>query len=435
MSYNGRMRKRDTKQAEFLLENEQKINKIVSWLMLPGVITGIALIVFHALGILPRISYPITATYALIQLGLWFLARAFIIANPKNRAIKYFYLFAIEISLFMSSISPGVVMFMGFITVPLISCLYFNRRFSLTMTTIGYFVLLASLIIRGTVLPENSVVPINQNVLGYCIGCTFEYILCAVFVVLVTSFIRKSIDAQFRQMQKVQNIQDRLILSVADLVESKDAFTGQHVQRTANYVERICAKMIEKGFYPDELNEHTAEVMVKAAPLHDMGKMKIPETILEKPGKLTDDEFEIIKMHPLWGEQIIDKAFAGIEDDEFTQCALLMALTHHEKWDGTGYPLRLAESEIPLCGRIMAAADVLDALLTVRPYKRAFTIDEAMNIFADTSGKQFDPLVAEAVLEIETEITYLQIEAMNDSTIYEAKREDTGLYKKRENDS
>ena len=106
-------------------------------------------------------------------------------------------------------------------------------------------------------------------------------------------------------MQKIQKIQERLIISIADLVESKDAFTGQHVQRTAKYVERICAKMIEKGFYPNELNEKTAAVMVKAAPLHDMGKMKIPETILEKPGKLTDDEFKIIKMHPLWGEQII----------------------------------------------------------------------------------------------------------------------------------
>lgn len=237
------------------------------------------------------------------------------------------------------------------------------------------------------------------------------------------------------QTRKVREMQDRLIMSIADLVESKDPFTGQHVQRTAWYVDRICKKMIQMGCYPNELNEHTAEVMRKAAPLHDMGKIRIPETILEKPGKLTDDEFKIIKMHPLWGEEIIDKTFSGIEDSEFTQCALMMALTHHEKWDGTGYPLRLAEKEIPLCGRIMAAADVLDALLTVRPYKRAFTIDEAMNIFADNSGKHFDPLVAEAVLEIETEIAYLQIEAINDSTIYEAKREDSGLYKKAENDS
>lgn len=231
------------------------------------------------------------------------------------------------------------------------------------------------------------------------------------------------------QAKKIQKIQDRLIMSVADLVESKDSFTGQHVQRTALYVERICKKMIELGYYPDELNEHTTQVMKKAAPLHDMGKMNIPETILEKQGKLTEDEFKIIKMHPLWGEKIIDKAFSGIEDDEFTQYALLMALTHHEWWNGNGYPLRLAEQEIPLCGRIMAAADVLDALLTVRPYKRAFTIGETMNIFADNSGIQFDPLVAEAVLELETEIAYLQIDAINASTIAEAKKKDSGLYK------
>lgn len=429
------MRNQDEKEAEFILENEQKINKTFSWLMLPGVVIGIGLIIFRALNILPHISYTVTATYAVLQLGFWLVARAFIKANPKRRSIKYLYLIAIELSLFMTSISPGVAMFIGFITVPIISCLYFNRRFSLIMTTFSYFMMIASLLIRGYVIPSRSVVAIHENVMAYCVGCSFEYIACSIFVLIVTGLIRKNLDAQFKQMQKIQKIQERLILSIADLVESKDAFTGQHVQRTAKYVERICAKMIEKGYYPNELNEKVAEVMVKAAPLHDMGKMKIPETILEKPGKLTEDEFKIIKMHPLWGEQIIEKAFVGIENDDFTQCALMMALTHHEKWDGSGYPLRLAEKEIPLCGRIMAAADVLDAILTVRPYKPAFTIDEAMNIFADNSGKHFDPLVAEAVLEMETEIAYLQIEAINESTIYEAKREDSGLYKKSESNS
>ena len=221
------------------------------------------------------------------------------------------------------------------------------------------------------------------------------------------------------QTRKIREMQDRLIMSIADLVESKDSFTGQHVQRTARYVEHICAKMLKMGAYPNELNEHTAAVMVKAAPLHDMGKIKISPAILEKPGKLNDEEFAIIKMHPIWGEEIIKKTFAGIEDEEFTKCALDMALTHHEKWDGSGYPNHLKEQAIPLCGRIMAAADVLDALLTVRPYKRAFTIDETMNIFADNAGKQFDPLVAEAVLEIEDEIAMIQIDTMNDYTMKE----------------
>ena len=420
------MAEQDEKEAEFILENEQWVNKTFSWLMLPGVFIGAALIVLRSLNVLSRISYPITAAYAATQLGLWIVARIFIRTNAKNRAIKYFYLLTIEISLFMSSISPGVVMFMGFITVPLISCLYFNRRFSLIMTTIGYLTMLASLIIRGIALPANSVVPIRQNVLGYCIGCTFEYVIAATLVVILTSLCRKNLDAQFKQKQEIQDMQERLIISIADLVESKDSFTGMHVQRTARYVQSICAKMLEMGAYPDELNERTAKIMAKAAPLHDMGKIRVPENILEKPGKLTDEEFEIIKMHPLWGEKIIDKTFSGIEDIEFTQCALEMALTHHEKWDGTGYPLRLTETEIPLCGRIMAAADVLDALLTVRPYKRAFTIAETMNIFADTAGKQFDPLVAEAVLEIEDEIAMIQLDTMNDYTIKEAQKEDRG---------
>lgn len=421
------MRARKLAEREFILKNEQKVNKIVSWLMIPGLFVGLALIILRVTKVFPNAPLVFLGLNALIQTSFWLIAQILIKANPRNRAIKYFCLLSIEFATFLLSVSPGLVMFISFLIIPTLSCLYFNKRFSLTITTIGYLAMIASILIRGSFAPEESVVPIYKWKAAFCIGCSIEYILCAIIIVVVTGRMRSSLEAQFLQTEKIQKIQDRLILSIADLVESKDAFTGQHVQRTARYVERICAKMIELGYYPDELNEHTAKVMAKAAPLHDMGKIKVPESILEKPGKLTDEEFEVIKMHPLWGEKIIEKTFAGIEDDEFTQCALLMALTHHEWWNGRGYPLRLTEKEIPLCGRIMAAADVLDALLTVRPYKRAFTIDETMNIFADNSGIQFDPLVAEAVLEIETEIAYLQIEAINDSTIAEAKEKQSDL--------
>ena len=420
------MEKNDKEAREFILKNEQKVNMSISSLMWAGLLVSASLIALRLLKVFPNVPLSVLIAYTCCQLVFLPLAKFLIKKNPESRAIKYICLFSIEASTFLLSVSPGLVLFISMLIVPLMSCLYFNKRFSIITTSCCYVAMIASILLRGMAHLENSPVSIENWRLAFCIGCTIEYALCATLIIIVTGKMRRGLEEQFEQTNKIQAMQDRLIISIADLVESKDNFTGQHVQRTARYVKSICAKLIEMGAYPDELNERTAAVMVKAAPLHDMGKIKVPETILEKPGKLTDEEFEIIKMHPLWGEMIIEKTFSGIEDDEFTQCALQMALTHHEKWDGTGYPLRLVGDDIPLCGRIMAAADVLDALLTVRPYKRAFTIDETMNIFADSAGKQFDPIVAEAVLEIEDEIALLQIDTMNDYTIKEAQKEDRG---------
>lgn len=232
---------------------------------------------------------------------------------------------------------------------------------------------------------------------AYACGSTIEYFVCALISYNITRTARETLDKQHEQDEKIQTMQTQLITGFANLVESKDVSTGEHVKRTSEYVRLICNKLIDIGYYKDELTSEKIDYMVKAAPLHDLGKMEISEQILSKPGKLTSDEYDTIKEHPLYGARLIEKNLSDLEDDQYTEIAKVMALCHHEWWNGQGYPLHLVGQEIPLAARIMAAADVLDALLSIRPYKSAIPLDETLAIMNHLSGTQFDPAIVEAV--------------------------------------
>ena len=156
--------------------------------------------------------------------------------------------------------------------------------------------------------------------------------------------------------------------------------------------------------YQDILTDKFQALMYKAAPLHDIGKIKVSDVILNKPGRLDNDEFEKIKCHALEGSEIIRHTLTNIEDNDYLQIAHDMALFHHEKWDGSGYPCHLHGDEIPLCARIMAIVDVFDALTSKRIYKEAYTADRAFRILEESGGTHFDPDVLSAFLAIRPEI-------------------------------
>ena len=199
-------------------------------------------------------------------------------------------------------------------------------------------------------------------------------------------------------------MQNKVIISFANLVESRDSFTGEHIKRTAIYVELIARELVKKGLYTDVLTEENIQLFVNTAPLHDLGKIRVPDQILCKPSRFTPEEFERMKTHSLEGYNLIDENLTGVESDEFLEIAKIMALYHHEKWNGTGYPNNVKGTDIPLCARIMAAADVLDALLSKRQYKDAMSIEQAMDIFRESSGSHFEPCIVDAVLACEDSI-------------------------------
>lgn len=204
--------------------------------------------------------------------------------------------------------------------------------------------------------------------------------------------------------QKLKDIQNSIIISFADLVESRDMFTGQHIKRTSAYMEVLVRHMASMPKYRDQLTRRQQELMCKAAPLHDIGKIKISDTILNKPGRLSDEEFEKIKLHTVEGGKIINSTLTNIEDNDYLLMMHDMALYHHEKWDGTGYPCQLAGEEIPLCARIMAVVDVFDALTSKRIYKDAFSASKAFDIMMECSGTQFDASVLSAFFDISGEV-------------------------------
>ena len=205
--------------------------------------------------------------------------------------------------------------------------------------------------------------------------------------------------------EQITRLQSGLIMVLADMVESRDQCTGNHVRNTASYVRLILNKLREKGLYPELLTDDYINDVVSSAPLHDVGKIQVPDALLNKPGKLTDEEFDLMKKHTVAGAAIIDSAIEQVADKDslYLNEAKKLTLYHHERWDGKGYPCGIKGEEIPLSARVMAVADVFDALVSRRSYKPGFPIEKALNIIREESGTHFDPTVAEAFLECEKE--------------------------------
>jgi putative two-component system response regulator len=203
-----------------------------------------------------------------------------------------------------------------------------------------------------------------------------------------------------RKTSQVINLQNAVLSTVADLVEFRDDVTGGHVSRTQKYLELLLNEMIAEGVYADEISDWDMVYLLPSAQLHDVGKIGISDLILNKPGKLTPEEFEIMKTHVAIGVQAILKIEKNAEEHSFLKHARLIAGGHHEKWDGTGYPAGLSDRDIPLEGRLMAIADVYNALISTRPYKRPLNTDEARQVIEAGRGGHFDPVLVDVFLKV-----------------------------------
>ncbi len=216
---------------------------------------------------------------------------------------------------------------------------------------------------------------------------------------------------QTEQMRSIRRLsdstakmQDGLIVTMADLVESRDSDTGAHVQKTSAYVRIIVEGLKKKGYYAEKITPKFISDVVRSAPLHDVGKINIPDEVLNKPGKLDDKEYEIMKTHTTAGKKIMENAISTVEGDNYLKEARNMAAYHHERWDGNGYPEGMHGQVIPLSARIMAVADVFDALTSPRVYKPAFPLEKALAILEEGKGTQFDPKCVEVFMDALPEV-------------------------------
>lgn len=208
---------------------------------------------------------------------------------------------------------------------------------------------------------------------------------------------------QMRDLRRLSDttakMQDGLIITMADMVENRDSDTGEHIQKTSAYVKIIVEGLQKKGYYASKINAKFISDVIRSAPLHDIGKINIPDAVLNKPGKLTDEEYEIIKTHTVAGKKIMEDAISTVKGENYLKEARNMAAYHHERWDGNGYPDGLHGEVIPLSARIMAVADVFDALTSARVYKPAFSLEKALTIIKEGSGTQFDPKCVEVFMD------------------------------------
>lgn len=217
--------------------------------------------------------------------------------------------------------------------------------------------------------------------------------------------------------KKIEDIQTNTIMGLSNLVENRDEDTGNHTLRTSYYVNILAKNALSKGLFSNTLTEDYVLLVTKAAPMHDIGKIVVPDSILKKPDRLTKEEFEQMKRHALEGGRIVREVLGNTEEPEYVKIAQDIATYHHEKYDGSGYPYGKIGNEIPLSARIMAIADVFDALVSPRCYKKPKSIDEAFNIIQEDSGKHFDPVLATIFINLRPQIAvYLQEELGNISS-------------------
>jgi len=213
--------------------------------------------------------------------------------------------------------------------------------------------------------------------------------------------IRSQTEMLLHRTERLQRLRNSMVSVLAEMLESRDKDTGGHIERTATYTRILINKMIERGVYVSDISCWDIDMLISSVRLHDVGKISISDLILNKSESLTSEEFETMKIHAAEGERIINKIISQTGDEDFLVCAKMFAGYHHERWDGTGYPHGLKGTDIPILGRIMAVVDVYDALMSDRPYKKAFTHEQAVSIIVEGKGRQFDPRLVDLFCEFQ----------------------------------
>lgn len=394
---------------KFVKNNEIRVNSLISKISFLFIPVFPLLSIFKILGISSQLNVWFLLLFSVITAVFCFTFRFIITKFPDKPGNKYIALLFIDIVVFLLSILNGVNLYITYVIVILISCLYWDHFFTFHVETMAFIVMMISFSIRE-VISVDQLVEFSGSDGGifHSISAAIEFILYSFLGFYFSFSIRKTVISIFERKTSFANVQNQLSRGFANIVEAKDESTGEHIRRTSAYVWLICLKLRQNNIYPEFVDEHTSDLMVRAAPFHDLGKISISDEILNKKGALTEEEIGIMQYHPWYGAEFIVKKMHVIGDSELITMARDMALCHHEHLDGTGYPNRLIEDEIPISARIMAIADVLDALLSKRSYKEALSLNEAFRIIQSMSGTALDPKIVELLLKCDTEIRMIR---------------------------
>lgn len=278
------------------------------------------------------------------------------------------------------------------------------------MVGIYMFGSITQLVIGRKNLTNNKLIVISTGIIAAIVVTLYQmFNPQALLTCLVPTFfiISTYLNLENPLFLKLQAHNQDMVMGFATLVEKRDNSTGGHIRRTTTYVEMLARELKQKKMYEDILTEDYIKNLVMAAPMHDIGKIAIPDAILQKPDRLTPEEFSIMKTHSEKGGNIIKETFNTMDNEQYKLIAYQVARYHHEKWDGTGYPEGLTGDKIPLCARIMSVVDVFDAVSAKRCYKPALPLNKCFDIIEEGIGRNFDPFIAEVFLNMKTEISQM----------------------------
>ena len=437
-----------TEEDSFFIENIVNINKRIYTILFCALIVPVSFVALTHVGVW-YVPTPYAAMIFIYTLAMAFICMVLNKSGNKNLQSVTMYLGLIGISgfVFLLGMKGVIVLTISWAFAPFISCLYYNRRLTRITTIINFVLTIVAYWLRSSAvtLVLSGVKTASRWFIENVPGVIVEFI----FVFLVTDFLSKRTYQTFRRLMSINADKDgaykrlnektleqfntnkelqekndyieklnaelnsknkrlnenqhKIVEFVVSSFGSFDLFGVTHNYHTGKYVQEISKRLRENGCYADVLTDEKIEQLMLAALLHDAGKIRIPQSIVNKMGKYTEEEYEIMKTHPMEGRKLLE-GMPLIDDGTFNTTAKEMALYHHERWDGSGYPYGVAGDTIPLCARIMGAADVLDALISPRLYKKPMSVEEAVKFFEEEKGKAFEPCIAEAVISLKNEI-------------------------------
>lgn len=392
--------------TEYLKQNEIKLNKLGSKYYACLCVLPYLVLLMVILGL-----FNFSLVWAIVGACVSsILAVVFTIISKKKiytSSFKYLMCIGMQLIILMYCTDLDMNVTVLYMIAPIAALMYFDPKLEIVTCVASIISMFIGIIIQAPVSAVELYHPCTPLFFILTTGGAhfFEMVVASAFFVTISLIVRGLINTVIHGNEEIESIQNKLVFSFADMIESRDGTTGEHVKRTSKIVSLLADKIKNNPeLYKNDFVDRELDLIVMSAPLHDIGKMKVPDAILSKPGKLTPDEFAIIKTHSSEGAKIIDKTMTNIEDPLYVGIARAMALSHHEKWDGSGYPKGLAGSDIPVCARIMAVADVFDALCSKRSYKEAYTVDEAFKIMIESKGSHFEPALVDILILLKPEM-------------------------------
>ncbi len=394
------------KEHKILIENEKQANCVVAKVMRITLLIFTFIYLLDVIGVFVVNLKIMTIAYIGSDI-LLLLPTLFVnILKQDKSYIKYINVIAAAAFTTLLSITLTYHVVVIYVYPIAIASLYFSRRLNVLatgLTVLGVSIGQLAAFYLDT-LQDDNFVTLDYVLLFGILPRALVLIAIAAIFTMLSGRTTNLLSTLLQKEEQLSRSHNEMVMGFATLVENKDGSTGGHIKRTTTYVRLLAEELRNRGIYAEELTDEYLENLYRAAPMHDVGKIAVPDVVLQKPGKLNNEEFDIIKTHAIKGGEIIKETFGHLENEQYTQMAYDVARYHHEKWNGKGYPDGLKRKEIPLCARIMTIADVFDAVSEKRCYRDAMPLGQCFDIIAEGSGQDFEPLIVEVFLDIRDKV-------------------------------